>query len=228
MIDRNKYIDTAVKKFKKVFIGEGDILSLYIYGSTLSDQFDPHRSDVDLLAICKDSGNPIGTINKIKGKLHVFSGMRLDMNIVFLSEFKRRWHIYRPPSYYLGIKYQHRLVFGKDLLVACKDSEVGPEQIYKRIVDLAQGSRGVYVNGKDPEFWAKKYVGWLKVAILEILFLTGEFDLSFLSGIKKLLTKFPRLKPVAHIITKKNLSIGEVNKIAEKLRVFVEEEFDLN
>jgi len=223
-MDKNTYLDGISNRIKKIFDGEKNILSLYIYGSVLSDQFDPRRSDIDLLIICRDLEHPFKYINGLKNKLSALKDVRIDANIVFLSEFKKRWHIYRPPSYYLGIKYRHKLILGKDLITDCKDSEVTPEQIYKRIVDLAQGSRGVYVNGKDPEFWAKKYAGWLKVAVLETLFLTGEFDLSFFSGVERFLIKYPELKLLARL-KEKSIDIGEVNEMAETLRVFFQNNF---
>jgi len=55
------------------------------------------------------------------------------------------------------------------------------------VVDLAQGIRGVYLNGKKEDFWIEKYHGWLKISILEILFLHGKFDLNLNQGSPPLL-----------------------------------------
>lgn len=217
------FLENISNKIKGVFIEEKNIISLYIYGSILTKYFKKEKSDIDILIISKDLKNPSAFLARIKKKGAKIK-QKLDINVVFLSEFKKRWHIYRPPTYFLGIKYQHRLIFGKNLIASVKKNEITPQQIYKRVVDLAQGARGVYLNNKNPNFWLNKYNKWLRVAVLEILFLTGEFDLSFASGIAKLTKKYKKLK-ILKRLEKTNLDMNEISKLAENLRVFVVNNF---
>jgi len=216
MKDTKLFLKSVVKEFKEI----KEIISLYVYGSVLTKNFNPKRSDIDLLFIVKDIQNPESFINETKSKLKQFHDFKLDANIVFLSEFKKRWHIYRPPSYFIGIKHRSRLIYGKDLIKQVKDSEMTVDLVYKRIVDLAQSSRGIYLNSKEARFWKKKYVRWLKIAVLEILFLVDGLDLDFQSGLRKIKLIHPELF-FLDILNKNKISMKEVNKIAEKLRLFI-------
>jgi len=210
------FLKAIVREFKDI----KTIISLYVYGSVLTKDFNPKRSDIDLLFIVKDIQDPELFINETKGKLKQFHDFKLDANIVFLSEFKKRWHIYRPPSYFIGIKYRSKLIYGKDLIKQVKDSEMTIDLVYKRIVDLAQSSRGIYLNSKEAKFWKKKYIRWLKIAVLEVLFLADDLDLNFQSGLKKIKLIYPELF-FLDILNKNKISMKEVNKVAEKLRLFI-------
>ncbi|MEK7202873.1 MAG: nucleotidyltransferase domain-containing protein [Patescibacteria group bacterium] len=222
--NNSKNFSLICTKIEQIFKNEKEIISLYIYGSFLTSNFNPNQSDIDLLIIAQDTNQPIRFINKIKKILYIFKDVKLDINIVFLSEFKKRWHIYRPPSYFVGIKHQSKLLYGKDLIKLVKDSEITKDKVYKRIVDLAQASRGIYINEKDIEFWAKKYIKWLRVVVLEILFLSGEFDLLFKSGAIKFLKKFPELSIIKKL-NQDTLDFQIINKIAESLRIFTYNRF---
>lgn len=217
----NNDLEKVISSLKK----QKEIVSAYLYGSILSDQFDPKKSDVDILLIVQDIDSPNAFIDKIYKVINASSqNIKLDINLVFMSEFLSRWHIYRPPSYFIGIKYRNKLLWGKDLLAKVADEEVTPEAVYKRIVDLAQSSRGIYLNSKEPEFWVNKYAGWLKVAALEVLFLAGEFDLSFTSGLKKLKKKYSD-SDFLDQLSKNQLTIKELNHVAENLRLLVYNNF---
>jgi len=193
------------------------IKSAYIYGSVLSDRFREGKSDVDVLFICKDCNDPSNFLRKIK-TLNKTIKIKMDVNVVFYGEFIKRWHIYRPPTYYIGIKLANELLWGEDLIKRVRIDEVKPIDVYKRVVDLAQGIRGVYLNGKKEDFWIEKYHGWLKISILEILFLHGKFDLNFESGFAALVKKYPSLESCG-ILRNKSVSIADLSMVAEKLRL---------
>jgi predicted nucleotidyltransferase len=217
----NKDLEKVIIRLKR----HKEIVSAYLYGSILSDRFNPKKSDVDILLIVGDTNSPNIFIDKIREFVSANSqNIKLDINLVFMSEFLNRWHIYRPPSYFIGIKHRNKLLWGEDLLTDIKDEEVTSEVIYKRIVDLAQSSRGIYLNGKEPEFWISKYTSWLKVATLEVLFLTGEFDLFFTSGVEKLKNKYSNIDFLDHL-TDGKLTIKELNHIAENLRILIYDNF---
>jgi len=214
-------LDHVIRSFKK----HKEIISAYLYGSILSGQFSAKNSDVDVLLIVEDVDSPnifIDAINKDINNCD--KGIKLDINVVFMSEFINRWHIYRPPSYFIGIKHRNKLLWGKDLLADVDDKEVTVKAVYKRIVDLAQSSRGIYLNNKEPKFWIHKYVSWLKIATMEVLFLTGEFDLSFNGGLKKLKKKYNNIDYLDGL-RNDDLTMKEINHIAENLRILVYNNF---
>jgi len=211
--------EEIVKEITDKFLQISEIISLYLYGSVLTLHFVPKKSDIDILIISKDVTNPFKFIEKIK-KISQGVNLKLDVNVVFYSEFKERWHIYRPPSYFLGIKYRSVLLFGEDLLCRINDKEVSYRKVYKRVVDLAQSSRSIYLNDKNCSFWEEKYFSWLRIAILEVLFLMGEFELSFDKGIKKILRKDKKLNFV-EVMTRKKISMKEFCFVAENLRIFL-------
>ena len=210
-------LDTIKKQLKNIFSDIEEIMSAYVYGSILSDRFDNQKSDIDILFICKDSENPHLLLKKIKKKREKIKA-KLDISVVFYSEFLKRWHIYRPPTYFIGIKLANEFLWGDNLIQDVSLDDVKPIDIYKRIVDLSQGIRGVYINGKNDDFWCQKYKGWLKVSLLEILYLHGNFNLNFNTGLTVLLDKYPELKS-AELLLKNNLSSEELSDIAELLRV---------
>ncbi len=211
----------AIEKIRKFFIKDRLIISAYVYGSFLTNQFNSKKSDVDILIICRDTDRPELFLKRIKSIHKKISELKLDINVVFYSEFIKRWHIYRAPTYFIGIKHRNKLICGKDILSTIDDKEVSVDDIYKRVVDLAQGSRGVYINGKDPDFWVNLYSRWLKISLLEVLFLTGELDLSYDSGLNKISKTFPELKSFKLLLAQKQ-EMEIINKLAEKLRVFME------
>jgi len=219
-----KEVLNKIEEIIKVFEGNKNIISIYLYGSILSNKFKPSKSDVDLLIIVDDSSKPFVFIKNIKKLFNSFKNIKFDVNIVFLSEFKKRWHIYRPPSYFIGIKYKSKLLLGKDVLRGVKDSELSKDKVYKRIVDLSQSSRGIYINSKESDFWASKYVGWLKMVVLEILFLTGEFELDFSTGLRKIKRKYRDLNFLDKL-NKNKLNMRDINEIAEEIRVFFYKNF---
>lgn len=212
-------LDDFKKQLKENYAIFNEIKSAYIYGSVLSDRFKEGKSDVDILFICKDMENPHFFLKNLKIKIKTKSiKAKLDINIVFYDEFMRRWHVYRPPTYFIGIKLANELLWGEDLIQNINIQDAKPMDIYKRVVDLAQGIRGVYINNKNDDFWREKYKSWLKVSLLEILFLHGSFDLDFKSGLANFLLKYPDLK-LCDALKNKNLPIEKLNEIAELLRI---------
>ena len=207
------------KQIIKNYSGFKEIKSAYIYGSSLSNRFDSKRSDIDILFICDDSKNPKKLFSKIiKAKKRI--NAKLDINIVFYQEFLNRWHIYRPPTYFIGIRIANELLWGDDLISIVKNTDFSPKDLYKRITDLAQGIRGVYINEKNDNFWIEKYRSWLKVFLLEVLFMQGNFDLNFKTGLSSFLKMNPELKIVRSLL-KNKIDIKQLNCISEILRVYI-------
>lgn len=212
--------DKIYEIIKNNFIKHKEIISVYVYGSILTDRYIPGKSDVDILIITNDLNRPDIFLKKIRENVNSLKSIKTDINIVFLSEFKKRMHIYRPPTYFWGIKNEGELIFGKDLLSQVHESEITPKLIYKRAIDLAQGARGVYINSKDSDFWRKKYVKWLRVLALEVLYLHGIFDLYFESGLVKLIKINKSFEYLEHLL-KKRLPMNTISNISERLKTYI-------
>lgn len=204
-----KIIKDNFNKFKP-------IQTAYIYGSVLTDAF--HKgSDIDVLFIVKDVADRKKFLRSIKIVRDKVKEFKLDINIVFLSEFRHLWHIFRPPTFFIWVKQRNILLWGEDCLRGIKENKITAKAIYKRAVDLAQGCRAVYINSKDVTFWETKYSRWLRELQYGILYLHGDIELdSKLCG-KKLCKAFPELKQVVLMSPKKRLPIKILSEIAETL-----------
>ncbi len=198
---RDKY-----KKFKS-------IQSAYIYGSLLTNNFHK-KSDIDVLFIVEDVKDRCEFLEKVKAVRATVKNFKLDINIVFLSEFRHLWHIFRPPTFFIWIKQRNILLWGVDSLSDLKEEEITVMTIYKRAVDLAQGCRAVYLNNKDVTFWETKYTRWLRELQYGILYLYGDVELDSRLCSKKLSTAFPEVKR-AQLLSKKRLPIKSLSEIAE-------------
>ena len=201
-----KNICANFKKFKC-------IQSAYLYGSVLTDRFHK-KSDIDVLFIVEDVDDRQKFFKKIKTIRAREKKFKLDINIVFKSEFLNLWHIFRPPTFFVWIKQRNAFLWGEDCLCDIKEEKITVNSIYKRAIDLAQGCRAVYLNDKDVEFWEIKYSRWLRELQYGILYLHGDLELDSEVCGKKLCKSFPELKNV-RLLFKKQLSIKSLSEIAE-------------
>lgn len=202
----SEIIEAKFRKFK-------EIRSAYLYGSVLTDAF--HKeSDIDLLFIVDDVFDRFLFLKKIKSVRSQVKSYKLDVNVVFYSEYIRLWHIFRPPTFFVWIKQRNKLLWGDDCIRNIKEDEITMQSIYKRSVDLAQGCRAVYLNNKDVVFWEIRYSRWLRELQYGILYLHGELELDSKLCNKKLCEVFPEVK-VAKLLSKKQLPIEQLSKIAE-------------
>lgn len=216
-------IEQIAGTIKGAFGGFKEIRAAYLYGSMLTDRFS-EQSDIDVLFIVDDVDDRPSLLRTVKAAISGVRGLKLDVNVVFLNEFARRWHVYRPPTYFLGIKFRSKLLWGDDLLKGVKEGEITADDIYKRLVDLAQSSRAIYLNGKDPAFWETKYVKWLRISALEALYLLGAFELDFKAGEPLLCVKAPELALIKSLHELK-LPMSRISEIAETLAGFVYKKF---
>ncbi|TSC72174.1 MAG: hypothetical protein G01um101438_677 [Parcubacteria group bacterium Gr01-1014_38] len=117
---REVVVTNAVRRYFQDF---HEILAAYLYGSILTDTFSA-RSDIDVLFIAKEIPYPHKFIQKLKRRRQRCRKLKLDLNVVFLDEFRRRWHIYRPPAFFVGIKMRHLHLWGRDVLREVRKNEV--------------------------------------------------------------------------------------------------------
>jgi len=213
----SKELREKFKKFKA-------IRSAYIYGSLLTENFHKN-SDIDILFIVDDMPDRSQFLRKIKAVRATVKNLKLDINVVFQSEFRHLWHIFRPPTFFIWVKQRHVLLWGVDSLRDLKEDEITVGSIYKRAVDLAQGCRAVYMNNKDVAFWEIRYSRWLRELQYGILYLHGEIELdSKLCG-KKLGVAFPEVQKLVRLLSKKILPIKSLSEIAEQLMLCIYRHF---
>ncbi len=216
-------IEEVAKTLENNFKNFPDIQSAYLYGSVLTDNFHK-KSDIDVLFIVNDSVDRYKFLKKIKAARAKEKHFKLDINVVFYSEFLNLWHIFRPPTFFVWIKQRNALLWGKDYLRNIKEEKITVNSIYKRSIDLAQGCRAVYLNDKDVSFWEIRYSRWLRELQYGILYLQGELELdSKLCG-KKLCQIYPELKR-AKLLSKKQLPIKALSEIAEAFVLCITKHF---
>lgn len=83
-------VTNALRAMYKKF---GSIRSAYIYGSLLTDHFHK-KSDIDVLFIVEDVTDRYEFLRRVKAVRTTIKGMKLDINVVFQSEFRHLWHIF--------------------------------------------------------------------------------------------------------------------------------------
>ena len=216
-------IEKVAGTLKKSFENFEAIKSAYLYGSVLTDKFNT-ESDIDVLFIVDDGIDRIKFLKEIKSARSKETHFKLDINVVFYSEFINLWHIFRPPTFFVWIKQRNFLLWGKDYLCSIKEEKITVNSIYKRAIDLAQGCRAVYLNDKDINFWEVRYSRWLRELQYGILYLHGELELdSRLCG-KKLCRAYPELKG-ARLLSKKQLPIKDLSRIAEEFILCITKHF---
>lgn len=202
--------DILIARFKKF----ESIQSVYLYGSILTNKFH-EKSDIDILFIVEDIKDRSEFLRKIKAVRAKIDNVKLDINIVFASEFRHLWHIFRPPTFFVWIKQRHTLLWGEDLLQNIKEKEITAQKMYKRSVDLAQGCRAVYLNDKDVAFWEIRYSRWLRELQYGLLYLHGEIELDPRTCGEKLCDAFPEVRKARLLSTKDQLPIKILSDIAE-------------
>lgn len=216
-------IEKVSKILKNKFKKFPSILSAYIYGSILTDNFSK-TSDIDVLFIISNIANPNKLLKEIKTTRNTVKDFKLDINVVFVDEFIRRWHIYRPPTYFYWIKSRNKLLWGDDQIKNIKESEITAESLFRRAVDLAQSSRSVYLNNKDASFWEAKYKRWISTLICEINYFDDKLEFDFKLCARRLAKKYPEIKNVTVLFQEKP-SMENISGVAENLVCFIRKKF---
>lgn len=206
-------------KFKNL----SPIFSAYIYGSILTDKF-LKTSDIDILFVIDNVANPNKLLKEIKAKRSAIKDYKLDINVVFIDEFIKRWHIYRPPTYFYWIKSRSLFLWGTDYIKEVKESEITAESLFRRAVDLAQSSRSVYINNKDASFWESKYKRWIRTLICEVNYFDDKLEFDYKICIKRLAKKYPEIKNIMDLL-RDSPSMEEISGVAENLVCFIRQKF---
>lgn len=219
--------DLIIKKVSEILKDKFEkfpsILSAYIYGSVLTDNFSK-TSDIDVLFIVDNLDNPSGLLKEIKTTRDTVKDFKLDINVVFMDEFIKRWHIYRPPTYFYWIKSRNAFLWGTDQIKNVKESEITAESLFRRAVDLAQSSRSVFLNNKDDSFWEAKYKRWVSTLVCEINYFDDKLDFDFKTCALRLSNRYPEIKNITFLFKEKP-SMEEISEVAEDLVCFIRKKF---
>lgn len=214
------WLDDVIFDLKKI----NEIKSIYLYGSALVKK---EFNDVDLLIICSEE-KQLSVVKKIKKIKTKFSNkIKLDINICFYNEFKLEIHVNRPPTYFLGIALQNKLLFGEDLLKKFKTKKISIKKIYERVVNLAQSARALFISEKEKnsDFWVKYQRRWLIISFLEVLYLQGVFELDKEKGLKKFIRKNDSPKKILNLLNEKKTDVKLLFESSEWLRQFMLKNF---
>ena len=95
----------------------GNLLSAVLYGSGATDEFDPKRSDYNLLLVVRDSVKAGGPVTG--GIFRKWSAEGNPTPLVMTADFMRRSADVFPLEW-LDIRERHRVLFGKDPVAGLK------------------------------------------------------------------------------------------------------------
>ena len=203
----------TIKNILKKELTDEDIISIYIYGSFIRDDYDDNESDIDVLIILKDNAD----IKKLKDKLDYINekySFNLEFTVVYEYEFKCGLHAGWSKYFYIALKQKSECVYGKDIIKKF-NFEISFDEIHNKVIQLSQRLRNAIINKtkiSEIEFWNKKYKKWIGVILSEFLYLHGILEISP----KKAYIKFSKIYPEIKISI--NSSIEEKFYFLEKLR----------
>jgi len=208
--------EELVSKLRGRLEGVDGIEASYLYGSTLRSDFS-EKSDIDVLIIPKENGNPVRLENDIR---KLFGDLpRVDATIIFESEYEEGLHPCWSKFFFLNIKKNGILLTGKDIVRDFEDCKINFDEAYRRIVWLCQRARGVIVNRTkvwETEFWERKLRKWIPICISEILYLNGIYE----PVPKKCMERFFILnKDFNNKMDIENASLSDIHNFLEELRM---------
>ncbi len=194
-------MDEKVGEIKKIIEqhlkNEDFLISLYLYGSILRDDYKQNVSDIDVLMIVKDYAD----INKIKQKINeiniLYNNLRLEFTVITEYEFYNGFHPGWSKYFFVALKHSNIFVCGRDIIDEL-NFEIDFDSIYKKTIWLCQRLRNIVLNNikqKEIEFWDRKYDKWIKIIVSEILYMRGIYEPSLQSS----LLKFRQLYPSVYI-----------------------------
>ena len=141
-----------------------------------------------------------------------------------MDEFIRRWHIYRPPTYFYWIKSRSIFLWGTDYIKDVKKSEITAESLFRRAIDLAQSSRSVYLNNKDDSFWESKYKRWVSTLVCEINYFDDKLEFDFKICAPRMANKYPEINNILDLLQDKP-SMEIITGVAESLVCFIRKKY---
>lgn len=175
------------------------ILSGYIYGSVLRDDFDPRLSDIDLLIVVKDARDGSSTlfVNALPSEFR----QKADVSILTDLEVSRRLHPGWSAQYFFNVKSSGICFHGLPVLEDIDKSVLSMEQVAKRVTNLAQRSRFVLLNPRkhhETAFWLAKYQYWVPLCLMELLAIHGIAEFRVRRAHDRFLQEFPHITPQVH------------------------------
>jgi 8-oxo-dGTP pyrophosphatase MutT (NUDIX family)/predicted nucleotidyltransferase len=213
-------VNKGIKRLKNLLESklknERFLVSAYMYGSILRNDYTEGKSDVDVLLIVKDKTNMRKAGEKINEIASSCSNLKLEFTVITEYEFYNGFHPSWTEYFFIALKGSSVLVCGRDILNEF-NFEISFDSVYKKTLWLCQRLRNVIINNTkqdEIEFWDRKYEKWIEIIISEILYLHGIYD----SSPKKLLLRFRKIYPQIYVGTS---TIGDKYKTMQCLEDFL-------
>lgn len=189
---QREFHSRIISELQRIGASIPEILSIYLYGSSLRDDYNQITSDIDVLFILTDcSGRDI--FRRICGEISCLEEP-LDLNIILESEFKLRIHPGWSRHFYHNVRHSGIHVFGAELLQSFDDREISFAEAFRRLVQLTQRVRFVETNSskeREKYFWLVKYQHWIPICLMEFLYLYGKPEYILRQAHQKFLETFP-------------------------------------
>lgn len=212
----NKKINKLKNFLESHLKNEEFLISAYIYGSILRDDYREDTSDVDILLIVKDNTNITKIRKKTTEVIASCKNIKLEFTVITEYEFYNGFHPGWTEYFFITLKRKSIFVCGKDILNEF-NFEINFDSVLKKTIWLCQRLRNIIINitkQDEIEFWNRKYEKWIEIIISEILYLRGIYD----PCPKKLLAKFKHIYPEINIT---NSAIDEKYTILTYLEKFL-------
>jgi predicted nucleotidyltransferase len=175
---------------------KSNIVSGYIYGSVLRDDFLPDTSDIDILLVVKDARDRSSAlfINALPTDLR----LKTDISILTELEVTRRLHPGWSAHYFFNVKSSGICFHGIPLLESIDKNVLSIEEASKRLTHITQRSRFVLANPRkrnEIPFWLAKYQYWVPLCLMELLALYGSAEFRIRRTHEHFQRMFPGILP---------------------------------
>ncbi len=204
-------IKQITETVRKIFSDIDGIISIYLYGSFLREDFN-ENSDIDLLVIVDDKIDIINIEKEIAKRVYQ-TEQPFDVTLITHSEARDKLHAGWSKYFYFNVKKLGLLLFGRDILNEIEDYEISFDEIYKKIVWLSQRIRCVVINKSkeiETKFWERKLKKWIKTIMSEILYLNGIYEAEPRKSFEKFFQMYPNLSKI-------NLEEADLKQMLELL-----------
>jgi predicted nucleotidyltransferase len=148
------------------------VVAAWHYGSSVRQDFDVERSDVDILIAVSDDA-PTVTLHAIAKAVHEHV-VEADVTVLRVSEIIAGIHPGWSKHFYVNVARSGIHLFGPNLLEQLATPTLAEAEV--RLTQLCQRARLVVLNhGKEKEasFWLAKYQHWVPLCLMELLDLHG-------------------------------------------------------
>lgn len=191
--DKNKLFSEIIREYEKKF-GE-KLISICLYGSVVTEDFNPKTSDINLAIILEDS--KLDTLISAKNVIKKFQKKRVTVPLFLTKEYIEN-SLDTFPIEFLNIKVNHKKIYGEDCFENLK------------------------INSEHLRLQAERELKG-KLLLLRLAFLENVGNIKFMQNLvsTSLLSFIPVMKAILVIknesVPSQNIDI--IRKIAELLQI---------